>query len=125
LVAENEVLREALATIQKELNDIVVQRREMYIKRKKIEMGDEYRDEGEVTENNILQVKKDIFNMPVEPLGQQALDCLKENVRRFREFMKRMDVLAKEFEDDVENESDIDKIKCVKNMRALLSTTSC
>lgn len=61
LVSENQVLKDNLAQIHKDLNDMLQVRKEIYIRRKKIEMGEEYSDEVENQEFNLLPIKKDLF----------------------------------------------------------------
>ena len=66
LITENEILRQSLATIQKDLMDIMNTKKELFFKRRKIEMGDEYKEEFDFTQVNLLNVKKELFNMPTE-----------------------------------------------------------
>eukprot|EP01017_Pseudomicrothorax_dubius_P038985 TRINITY_DN5925_c0_g3_i2.p1 TRINITY_DN5925_c0_g3~~TRINITY_DN5925_c0_g3_i2.p1 ORF type:complete len:488 (+),score=172.57 TRINITY_DN5925_c0_g3_i2:100-1563(+) len=123
LLSENEVLRESLAAVQRELNEIVAARREMYLRRRRIEHGDEMvSEEMDSLEGQVLPLRRELFNMPVETVGKEALECLQENIRRFREFMRRMDVLSKEFEDEMAGPGDeeLEKIKCVRSLRLLL-----
>ena len=65
MIMENEMLRESLALIQKELNEIMNQRKEIYLKRKRIEFGDDYDEEIEGNES-IVNIKRDLFNMPID-----------------------------------------------------------
>lgn len=66
LTAENEFLREALASMQRELLDILEQKKELFFRRRRIELGDENRDEFEFSQTNLLNLKKDLFAMPTQ-----------------------------------------------------------
>ena len=66
LITENEILRQSLATIQKDLMDIMNTKKELFFKRRKIEMGDEYKEEFDFTQVNLLNIKKELFNMPTD-----------------------------------------------------------
>ena len=65
LLAENELLRESLGTIQKELVEILEQKKEFFFKRRKIELGDENKDEFDFNQTNLLNLRKDLFEQPV------------------------------------------------------------
>ena len=65
LLAENELLRESLGTIQKELVEILEQKKEFFFKRRKIELGEENKDEFDFNQTNLLNLRKDLFEQPV------------------------------------------------------------
>ena len=136
LLAENELLREALAQIQRELFDILEQKKELFFKRRRIELGDENRDEFDFAQTNLLNLKKELFEMPTQSViimkktsltwtqvGKEAIDCLQENLRRFREYMTKIDVANRDLdvEYNFDTPAEFEKIKCVKNMKNLLS----
>ena len=66
LISENDLLREALSSIQRELLDILEQKKELFFKRRRIELGDENREEFDFTQTNLLNLKKDLFEMPTQ-----------------------------------------------------------
>lgn len=59
-------------------------------------------------------------------MTKEAVECLQENIKRFRDFMQRVDRIDQDIEIDfgAENSSEIEKIKCVKNLKLLLSIVS-
>lgn len=44
LLRENDILKESLSSLHKELQDMLNIRKEIYIRRRKIEMGEDYTD---------------------------------------------------------------------------------
>lgn len=123
LLAENEMLRESLAAIQRELGDILEQKKEIFFRRRKIELGEENREEYDFSQHNLLNLKKDLFEMPIQTVGKETLECLQENLKRFREYMTKLDVAHRDIdlEFNFDNAAETEKIKCVKSLRALLS----
>lgn len=51
------------------------------------------------------------------------MDILQENIKRFKDFMKKMDNYNKDFEADFNDEADpeVEKIKPLKNLKNLIS----
>jgi len=66
LVTENELLREALTSIQRELSEILEQKKEIFLKRRRIEIGDENKEEFDFAQSTLLNLKKDLFEMPMQ-----------------------------------------------------------
>lgn len=66
LLAENDTLRESLAALQKDLADILEQKKEIFFRRRRIELGDENKEEFDFTQTNLLNLKKDLFDMPLQ-----------------------------------------------------------
>lgn len=68
LLGENEILRQNLATVQKELVDLMNLKKELFFKRRRIEYGDDMKDEIDFSDTNLFNVKTDLFKMPMEPV---------------------------------------------------------
>jgi len=67
LLKENEILKESLAGLHKELNDMITIRRDVYVRRRKMEMGEEYaEDDSDLNEIQLLPFKKELFAMPAD-----------------------------------------------------------
>ncbi|EAS03387.1 afadin- and alpha-actinin-binding protein (macronuclear) [Tetrahymena thermophila SB210] len=123
LLRENDILKESLSSLHKELQDMLNIRKEIYIRRRKIELGEDYIDnQSEISEINLLPFKKELFAMPVDPIGREAIDILAENIKRFKDFMNKIDNIQKEYEANFDGEQDkeIEKIGCLKNLKNLL-----
>jgi len=122
LIVENDLLREALTSIQKELFEILEQKKELFFKRRRIELGEDNKEEFDFAQTNLLNPKKELFDMPTQTVGKDAIECLQENLRRFREYMTKIDVANKDLdvEYNFDTPAEFEKIKCVKNMKNLL-----
>ncbi len=66
LLAENELLREALGSIQKELYEILEQKKEIFLKRRRIELGEENNNDFDFIQGTFLNLKKELFEMPLQ-----------------------------------------------------------
>lgn len=67
MLKENEILKESLAGLHKELNDMITIRRDVYVRRRKMEMGEEYaEDDSDLNEIQLLPFKKELFAMPAD-----------------------------------------------------------
>ena len=141
LLAENEILRQNLATIQKDLVELMNLKKELFFRRRKVEYGDEMKEEFDFSDTNLTQVKNDLYRMPIEPVNLQkkqfvtltdyltvqvskeAIETLHENIKKFKDFSFRMDRIEQDVEADfvAEHSVEIEKIKCVKNLKSLLS----
>ena len=70
LQIENETLKDNLMRIHQELNDILAIRKEIFIKRRKIDYGDDYAQnfpsELEKPEQSMIQFNKDLFKSPLD-----------------------------------------------------------
>ena len=64
-----------------------------------------------------------MYNNVRKKVGKETLDILQENIKRFKDFMKKMDSYNKDFESEFneENDPDIEKIKPLKNLKNLIS----
>lgn len=58
-------MKENLINIHRELNDMLSIRKEIYIRRRKMEMNDD-QDEFDANDYQLMPLKKEMFNMPVE-----------------------------------------------------------
>ncbi|CAD8095959.1 unnamed protein product [Paramecium sonneborni] len=122
LLKENEQLRENLVKIHNELGEILQIRRNVYIKRKKIDFGNEsIPQELENPQQNMHQFKSDLYKAPLETNGKQAIQMLQENLQTFKEVMKKFDQQyeLQLNEDEIEIEADGGKIKACKNLTEL------
>jgi hypothetical protein len=75
LLAENQTFRESLAALQKDLSDILEQKKEIFFKRRRIELGDENKEEFDFTQTNLLNLKKELFEMPGETVLNKIDVC--------------------------------------------------
>lgn len=92
LLRENEQLRENLIKIHNEMGEILQIRREVYIKRRKIDFGDEnIPQELDNPQQSMHQFKTDLYRAPLETNGKQAIQMLQENLTTFKELMKKFD----------------------------------
>ncbi|CAD8171925.1 unnamed protein product [Paramecium octaurelia] len=122
LLRENEQLRENLIKIHNELGEILQIRREVYIKRRKIDFGDEnIPQELDNPLQNMHQFKTDLYKAPLETNGKQAVQMLTENLQTFKELMKKFDQQyeLQMNEEDIEIEGEGGKIKACKNLTEL------
>ncbi|CAK59020.1 unnamed protein product (macronuclear) [Paramecium tetraurelia] len=122
LLRENEQLRENLVKIHTELGEILQIRRDVYIKRRKIDFGDEnIPPELDNPQQNMHQFKSDLFKAPLETNGKQAISMLQENLSTFKELMKKFDQQyeLQMNEDEIEIEAEGGKTKACKNLTEL------
>ncbi|CAK89520.1 unnamed protein product (macronuclear) [Paramecium tetraurelia] len=122
LLRENEQLRENLVKIHNELGEILQIRRDVYIKRRKIDFGDEnIPPELDNPQQNMHQFKSDLYKSPLETNGKQAIQMLQENLQTFKELMKKFDQQyeLQLNEDEIEIEAEGGKVKACKNLTEL------
>ncbi|CAD8195024.1 unnamed protein product [Paramecium octaurelia] len=122
LLRENEQLRENLVKIHNELGEILQIRRDVYIKRRKIDFGDEnIPQELDNPQQNMHQFKSDLYKAPLETNGKQAIQMLQENLLTFKELMKKFDQQyeLQLNEDEIEIEAEGGKTKACKNLTEL------
>eukprot|EP00357_Protocruzia_adherens_P006335 CAMPEP_0115014230 /NCGR_PEP_ID=MMETSP0216-20121206/25942_1 /TAXON_ID=223996 /ORGANISM="Protocruzia adherens, Strain Boccale" /LENGTH=483 /DNA_ID=CAMNT_0002383905 /DNA_START=89 /DNA_END=1540 /DNA_ORIENTATION=+ len=83
LTSENHELRESLTVIQRELLDIMGDRRREIEGRR----GSLGADEGA----ELIEMREDVFRMPFDVVGSDLIQVFQENMRRFKDFLKRTD----------------------------------
>ena len=125
LKGENRLMREALVEIQNSLNEIMKTRKDIMQNK----YGSEMQVEGE--ENEIIEgmddgqveLRKELLNLSVDHSKMEPLTVVKENVKRFKKFMDKLDSYtfkipiekAYQFEPD----TDIDEIKTMNKLKDL------
>ncbi|CAD8096266.1 unnamed protein product [Paramecium sonneborni] len=122
LLRENEQLRENLVKIHYELGEILQIRRDVFIKRRKLDFGnDNIPQELENPQQNMHQFKSDLYKAPLETNGKQAIQMLQENLQTFKDIMKKFDQQyeLQLNEDEIEIEAEGGKIKACKNLTEL------
>jgi hypothetical protein len=75
-----------LANVYRELAEVLEFRKDLLIRRR----GLEGEDSGDLSSMNLSTFRAELLNMPMEN-SREAVELLDENVRRFKEFMERMD----------------------------------
>lgn len=115
LLLENQELRSAFGLLQTELQDMMKQRREAFHKRYADELGEATPD---FSEFQIKPVKTEVFNLPFQGISENVIKTFQENMRVFREFMEKADEAALNV--DGEGEDELQKIKCVADLKELL-----
>lgn len=114
---ENESMREQLADVNVMMEEIVKVRKSVL--ERKIQ-------EGEHSGNQILvQIKNELLNLKGADLESSSLAVLKDNMRKFRDFIDKIDSAnfnmpldkAYQFNPD----ADIDEIKSLKKLKDLIS----
>ena len=121
LIDQNQMLVQSLQSIQREMNEMLAVRKEVFLRRKRIEMGQDY-DENELSDIQLIPFKKELFQMG-DTITKGALELLGENVRRFRESMEKLDSLQQPLDVDLscaDPDQEVDKIKALKQLRQLL-----
>ena len=115
---ENDSMREQLADMNQMMDDIVKVRKAV-IEQKLIEM-DRPEEQG-----IIVQIRQELLNLKETDMELSSLTTLRENMRRFKEFMEKVDSvglnapIGRGFH--YEPEADIDEIKNLKRLKDLLS----
>lgn len=115
---ENDSMREQLAEMNQMMDDIVKVRKAV-IERKLIDM------DGPEDQGVIVQIRQELLNLKDSDMEISSLTTLRDNMRRFKEFMERVDSvgfnvpLGKGYQ--YEPEADIDEIKNLKRLKDLLS----
>jgi len=83
---ENEILRKALKELQGMMTEVVETRRQMIEKN----LGEcDFDEENE----NISRIKEELFNIKGIPLSTNTLIEVRENIKKFRQFMEDLDVI--------------------------------
>jgi len=139
LLTENDILRDRVSRINNELHEILQTRKDFLIKTRKIEMGEEFTEDFDLNYSNMMNFKKELLNMPMDSVnsdeismnlsrnwikvGKETLDILQENIKRFKDFMKKMDGYNRDFESEFneENDPELERIRPLKNLKNLLS----
>lgn len=114
LLLENKELRTSLDLLQSELLEMMQQRKEAFEKRYSDELGDNAPDFSEFKLNPI---RKDLFNLPYQGLSEEVVKTFQENMRVYQKFMDKVDDVAV----DVDGGEQFEKIKCVADLKELLS----
>lgn len=114
---ENEGLRSQLSEFSSMMEEIVKVRKSI-LERK---LAD-----GEGSDNKyMIQLKSELFNLSEGDMGQAGLASMRENIKRFREFMNKIDSsnfntpLDKAYQFDPD--ADVDEIKNLKKLKDLVS----
>jgi hypothetical protein len=70
-----------------------------------------------------MPIENVIINIVKIKSGKEAVEILNENINRFKAYMQKMDFHANENNLDnlLEGDQEVDKVKCLKNFKALLS----
>lgn len=117
---ENEHMREQLTEINQMMEEIIKVRKAVVERRL-------YDNDGQ--ENKVMvQIRQELLNLREGDLEVTGLQAIKENMRRFRDYMDKVDSAtfglpldkAYQFSPD----SDIDEIKNIKKLKDLISTRS-
>ena len=77
LLNENQELRHALETVQKELHILIIERRKMIMN-----------NEEKIPNINLIHINSQIFQAPFQSVSEDLVDTFIENIRRFKEFMQ-------------------------------------
>lgn len=125
LLQENEYYKDSLMAIHRELLEIVSVRKELFMKRRRIETGEENPDDFELGKIQLFEFKRETLNLNLDPAGREAMECLRENITKFKEFMNKLDSITLNMNLDLQKpdsaDLDIENIRCVRSMRNLLS----
>ena len=115
---ENDSMREQLAEMNQMMDDIVKVRKAI-IERKLIDS-----DQSEET-SIIVQIRQELMNLRDSDMEISSIATLKENMRKFKEFMERVDSfnfgtpIGKSYQ--YESDADIDEIKNLRRLKDLIS----
>jgi Afadin- and alpha -actinin-Binding len=116
LLLENKELRSSFELLQNELQEMMKQRREAFHKRYANELGESAPDFSEFQYDVI---KPEMFNLPFQKVSEDVVKTFQENMRVYRNFMEKTDDLSAEI--DGEGEEQLEKIKCIADLKELLS----
>ena len=121
LLLENQELRTSFELLQRELCEMMKQRRDAFHRRRKAELGDAYQ-EVDFSETDIIQMKPDVFAMPFSGVSEEVNRIFAENMERFKSYMDKekevtsdIDLLSEDAGDD-----DTDKISSINELKKLL-----
>jgi X breakpoint 2-interacting protein len=87
LLNENQGLRTALETLQKELHIMMDQRKELLQKR--VDQGMESWEDYQ-----LVGIRPEMFSMPFQSVSEDLVQTFLENMRRFKEFMESTTILG-------------------------------
>ena len=115
---ENGILREALKELQNMMVEIVKVRKAIF-ERNTTDLRND--------DNHVLtEMKNELFNLQTQPLTTSTLEEMKENVKKFKVFMNKMD--NEKFGVDLERayltdegSTEIEEIKSMKKLKDLIS----
>ena len=122
LLSENLELRTALEMLQKELSEMLKQRREAFLSRLRSELG----EDAEVPALPDLQpIRPEFFAMPAQEFSGEVVAAFQDNLRRFRSFLEEVDARQSEFDPSWEllkegAEGEIGKVKSLSQLNDLL-----
>ena len=122
LLNENLELRTALEMLQKELGEMMKQRREAFLSRLRSEMG----EEAEIPAlPELLNIRPEVFAMPAQEFTAEIVSAFQDNLRRFRTFLEEVDARQGEFDPSWEllkegSEGEIGKVKSLSQLSELL-----
>ncbi|OMJ74309.1 hypothetical protein SteCoe_26796 [Stentor coeruleus] len=77
LLNENQELRSALETIQKELHLLIEERKEQILQNK-----------SRIPNISLIQINSQIFSAPFQSVSEDLIDTFIENIKRFKQFMQ-------------------------------------
>ena len=60
------MLRNGLQTLYNEISELIIQRKEAFLHRIKIEYGNEFPEEFDISDQNFIFFKSETFNLPFE-----------------------------------------------------------
>lgn len=114
---ENDAMREQLYELNQMMTDIVKVRKSI--------IEAKIQDADESSPNSILtSVRQELFNLKEGDMEQVSLAILKDNMKKFREFIDKVDSTVLGFPIDkayqFHSDADIDEIKAVKRLKDLL-----
>lgn len=114
---ENDSMREQLNELNMMMDEIVKVRKAV-VERKLLD--------SDPQDNKVMiQIKQELLNLKEGDLEISSLKAMKENMRRFRDFMDKIDSLNFNMQLDkayqFSPESDIDEIKNIKKLKDLIS----
>jgi len=114
---ENDSMREQLNELNLMMDEIVKVRKAV-VERKLLD--------SDPQDNKVMiQIKQELLNLKEGDLEISSLKAMKENMRRFRDFMDKIDSLNFNMQLDkayqFSPESDIDEIKNIKKLKDLIS----
>ena len=116
LLIENKELRSAFELLQGELQEMMKQRREAFHKRYSDELGE---NAPNFSEFQMEVIRPEMFNLPFQKVSEDVVKTFQENMRVYRSFMEKADDLGNEV--DGEGEDQLQKIKCIGDLKELLS----
>ena len=122
LLNENLELRTGLEMLQKELMEMMRQRREAFLTRLKSETGEEG-DIGPLTD--LQPVRPELFAMPTQSVNDDVIRSFQDNLQRFRRFLEEIDARQSEFDPSWEllkegAEGEVGKVRSLAQLTELL-----